>query len=555
MYNDNSRFTYVVTFGHLNKSFHLTANSRIFQFSNIKDTSWRLLSPLLSSKSSLMSEALQSSPRTSGEAPASLDHASSLDKNENKEAEKDNLEKQDGKIDWNYDPRNPRNWPLGKKWITVAIVSLYTFVAPLGTSMIAPALPNIAEKYGITNPTVLALTLSIFLLSFAFGPLFIAPLSEMYGRTWVYHINNLVFLAFNLACGFAPTGASLIGFRFLAGWTGATPLAIGGGTVGDLFSERERAGAMALYTLGPLIGPVIGPICGGFITEGVGVKWVFVTISALCGVAAIIGIPLLRETYHPAIRYKIAKEDGDLENFIKENPSLAVGGFNWNILWLNISRPAIMLTRSFICFILSAFMALNYGIYYLMFTTFPTLFIQVYHFSVGVSGLAYIGLGIGLIIATLFGVKISNKIYNRLADKNGGIGTPEMRIPSLIFGSFFVPIGLFWYGWSAQAEVFWIMPIIGTAIFGFGLMTSFLPIQLYLVDAFTYAASALSAAAVFRSVLGFAFPLFGEQMYAKLGNGGGNSLLAGLAIFIGIPFPIWIYFKGAEIRSRSSLAR
>lgn len=86
-------------------------------------------------------------------------------------------------------------------------------------------------------------------------------------------------------------------------------------------------------------------------------------------------------------------------------------------------------------------------------------------------------------------------------------------------------------------------------------MTSFLPIQLYLVDAFTFAASALSAAAVFRSVLGFAFPLFGEQMYAKLGNGGGNSLLAGIAILIGIPFPIWIWFKGAEVRSRSSLAR
>jgi len=75
------------------------------------------------------------------------------------------------------------------------------------------------------------------------------------------------------------------------------------------------------------------------------------------------------------------------------------------------------------------------------------------------------------------------------------------------------------------------------------------------VDAFQYAASAVGAAAVFRSLLGFAFPLFGEQMYSSLGNGGGNSLLAGLAIVIGIPFPIWIWFKGEDIRKRSSLAR
>lgn len=51
--------------------------------------------------------------------------------------------------------------------------------------MMAPGLPDLASKYGITNPAVLALTLSIFLLSFAIGPLLLGPLSEMYGRVWV----------------------------------------------------------------------------------------------------------------------------------------------------------------------------------------------------------------------------------------------------------------------------------------------------------------------------------------------------------------------------------
>jgi hypothetical protein len=60
---------------------------------------------------------------------------------------------------------------------------------------------------------------------------------------------------------------------------------------------------------------------------------------------------------------------------------------------------------------------------------------------------------------------------------------------------------------------------------------------------------------MFRSLLGFVFPLFGQQMFAALGYGGGNSLLAGLAIIIGIPFPIWIYFAGERIRAKSSLAR
>lgn len=83
----------------------------------------------------------------------------------------------------------------------------------------------------------------------------------------------------------------------------------------------------------------------------------------------------------------------------------------------------------------------------------------------------------------------------------------------------------------------------------------FLPIQLYLVDAFTYAASALGAASVLRALFGFAFPLFGQQMFKVLGLGAGNSLLACLAILIGIPFPIWIYFRGEQLRARNPLNR
>lgn len=87
------------------------------------------------------------------------------------------------------------------------------------------------------------------------------------------------------------------------------------------------------------------------------------------------------------------------------------------------------------------------------------------------------------------------------------------------------------------------------------MMGAFLPISLYLVDSFRYAASAVAAATVLRSVFSFAFPLFGEQMFDALHNGPGYSLLVGLAIITGIPFPIWIYFYGEKIRLRSNLNR
>lgn len=64
-----------------------------------------------------------------------------------------------------------------------------------------------------------------------------------------------------------------------AGISGSAPIACGGGSIGDLFSEKYRASAMAIYSLGPLIGPVAGPVAGGFIAQAAGIKWVFITIA------------------------------------------------------------------------------------------------------------------------------------------------------------------------------------------------------------------------------------------------------------------------------------
>ncbi|KAF8815165.1 MFS general substrate transporter [Phlegmacium glaucopus] len=458
--------------------------------------------------------------------------------------------------DWETDPDNARNWPAYQRWIAVSIVSFYTFMPPLASSMMAPGLPDVGLIYHIDSPTVIALTLSAFLISFALGPLILAPLSEMYGRTWVLHIANIFTLVFSLGCAYSPTTGSLIAFRFLAGFSGSAPIAIGGGSVSDLFAEKDRASAMALYTVGPLFGPALGPVAGGFITEKLGIKWVFIVIAVTSGVASIVGIPFLKETYAPIIRMRRAARLADPEVAAREHSALILSRERKiHVLWVNLTRPLVILFRSLVCFMLSLYMAFMYGIYYLMFSTFPQTFQSIYGFNTGIGGLAYLGLGVGFLAASLFGAKFGQDMYKKLADKNGGVGKPEMRIPALCIGSLLVPVGLLWYGWSAQARLHWMMPIVGSGIYGFAMMTTFLPISLYLVDAFTYAASATAAASLFRSMLGFAFPLFGEQMFNVLGVGFGNTLLACLAILLGIPFPIWLYFKGEAIRARSDLTR
>ena len=55
------------------------------------------------------------------------------------------------------------------------------------------------------------------------------------------------------------------------------------------------------------MGPIIGPICCGFITEQVGVKYVFIFIACLNGSTLVLGVPFLRETFAPVVRVRRAK--------------------------------------------------------------------------------------------------------------------------------------------------------------------------------------------------------------------------------------------------------
>ena len=92
--------------------------------------------------------------------------------------------------------------------------------------MVAPALDAISKEFDIINEVEAQLIFSIFILGYAIGPMFLGPLSEIYGRVPVLQLANLFYLAFNIACGFAQSKGEMIAFRFLAGLGGSAPLSV-----------------------------------------------------------------------------------------------------------------------------------------------------------------------------------------------------------------------------------------------------------------------------------------------------------------------------------------
>lgn len=126
--------------------------------------------------------------------------------------------------------------------------------------MFAPGVGQLVKDFNVTSTELASFVVSVYLLGYCFGPLLIAPLSELYGRQYLYHVCNILYVIWTIACAFAPDMGSLVVFRFLAGFAGSCPLTIGAGSIADMFVQEQRGGAMAAWALGPLIGPVVGPV-------------------------------------------------------------------------------------------------------------------------------------------------------------------------------------------------------------------------------------------------------------------------------------------------------
>lgn len=281
------------------------------------------------------------------------------------------------------------------------------------------------------------------------GPLVLGPLSEIYGRRIVLNGSNVIFCAFNLGCALAPNLSGLIVMRFLDGVGGSACLTVGSGVIADLFPAEQRGKAMAFYSTGILFGPVLGPILGGFIAQQAGWRWVFwVVFITSCAIAGGLFI-LYRETNHVVIldrkTARLRKEMNlpELQNIITHQKDAATRS-PASVLKQGIVRPLKLLTRSPIVFFLSIYVAFVFGLLYLLFTTITEVYIETYHWSPQLCGLAYLGLGIGFFVGLIFVARTSDATIIKLTKTNNNIYEPEYRLaPCLGFG-FFIPISFFW---------------------------------------------------------------------------------------------------------------
>lgn len=252
--------------------------------------------------------------------------------------------------------------------------------------------------------------------------------------------------------------------------------------------QEKRGVAMASFAIGPMLGPVVGPVIGGFITVGLGWRWVFWIMAILSGTFSLLFLAFSRESFAAVLigrkTIRLRKETGNPLLRSKLDRGLS----NTAYIKRSIQRPFKMLIMSPISIICGIYVGIAYAYLYLMFTSLTPLFMEIYHFKTSTAGLAFLGLGVGSMIGVVsFSLTSDRNIKKKaaeeavLAEAEGRAPEgmkPEYRLSPLPAGAIILPIGFFIYGWTAEYQVHWIAPIIGTVVIGIGDLIVFMVIQL-----------------------------------------------------------------------------
>ncbi|KAK4503180.1 hypothetical protein PRZ48_006608 [Zasmidium cellare] len=459
-------------------------------------------------------------------------------------------------VDWDddNDPARPMNWSTARRWAIVVTTTLITFVVSFSSSVFSATLSDVADEFDVSkNIAVLGITL--FVLGFAFGPLLWGPASELYGRTLPLWLGYSAFLIFQLPLAISSEIRVILIFRFLAGLFGSAPLAIVAGMYVDFLNPMERGIATSVFSVGVFCGPVMAPVLGNIITEHLGWRWtgwITLFVGLFLGIICVVCTPetadsillqrkaqaLRLETGNWALHAKSAEEPAYLRTFVEKY----------------LTKPAKMLVLEPILLIFTVYMSLVYGILYLTLTMYPYSFHTVRKMTAIEASLPFLFLLTGIVLACLFlGLYSFYYVGRRLSA--GKTLKPEDRLPPVILGSVLLPAGLFWFAWTSQTHMPWVLQAASGIFTGCGIILVFMSSISFLIEVYLYHAnSALAINTFVRSIIAASFPVFSQKMMSNLGIEWTGTLLACICVILA-PFPVVMLLYGSRVRGWSKFAR
>ncbi|KAL7905982.1 major facilitator superfamily domain-containing protein [Trichoderma velutinum] len=438
-------------------------------------------------------------------------------------------------VDWytTDDPANPHNWSSFKRSHIVFVICLYTWASELG--------------------------LALYVLAYGVGPLIFGPLTEIpaIGRNPVYYLTFIVFFALSFPAATINSFGGLLAVRFFAGFFGSVGIAIGGASIGDVFTLIYFPYGLGWWVLSFWAGPAIGPTFAGFAAMAKGWRWPLWEVVWICAVMAIFLLALTPETSAPNILLRRAKRLRKLTGDARLQSQSEIDQRHMSgsaVLIAALIRPFEITIKDPSIFFVNLYTALTYAIYFTFFEVFPLVFPPFYGFNLGETGLAFLACEVGSILALI--LYFAYLHFYMIPDNiKNGFREQEHRLLPAIFGSVVLPIGLFIFAWTARPSIHWIVPLIGVAIFVLGQYMVIQGLFMYVPVSYPqYAASIFTGNDLIRSAVATGCILAARPMFINLGVHKGVTVLAGLSI-MGIIGTLLMYKYGKSLRAKSKFAQ
>ncbi|OAG38106.1 hypothetical protein AYO21_07696 [Fonsecaea monophora] len=432
-----------------------------------------------------------------------------------------------------HDSLDPLNWSKLQKYNVISIVCFFYFLLTYLTTAPVPSFSLLEEQFDASyNQVNWSFGISAFGL--AFGPLVTSSLAETYGRRVVTIAATAIAV---LASGCTSIKGQSIGqymaARFFQGFAAGPAANVGLSIINDISWEHERGYRIGLWAMSANIGSVLGGLVGGFIAT-VSQYWVAYHVTIAFAFLLVWEVLFLPETQYPRA-YVVALEQQQAAATARgENLQNTVVDIKRTkqLPWLNIRKiPGVLHPKPWATLI--TFCKLwAYPKIVALLSMIPAAYEE---YKIQIQGLFFTGALVGVIFAEIFcSGNFSDWIVARLARKNHGQRTPEMRLWLGYPGAILSAIGLAVWGASVQEGWHWMVGQVALFLFAVGLQAGNTTLSTYIVDSYPeHAIEVITFYSVIINMSAFIVPWYIYDWAAAVGYGwcfGTQAIICGICL-------------------------